>query len=85
MGQDWWGRASCPIETMPKKIRELKAMLRKAGFIPRPGKGSHTVWEHPDLDDKLALSGGDGYDAKTYQEKDVREILRKLQEVQREQ
>lgn len=46
---------------------------------------SHTVWWHPDLDDELALSGGDGYDAKIYQEKDVREILRKLKEVQREQ
>jgi predicted RNA binding protein YcfA (HicA-like mRNA interferase family) len=32
---------------MPKKIRELKAMLRKAGFRWRPGKGSHTIWEHP--------------------------------------
>ncbi len=70
---------------MPKKIRELKALLRKAGFIPRSGKGSHTVWWHPDLDDELALSGGDGHDAKTYQEKDVREILRKLKEVQCEQ
>jgi predicted RNA binding protein YcfA (HicA-like mRNA interferase family) len=49
---------------MPKKIRELKAMLRKAGFFPRPGKGSHTIWEHPDLDDDFTLSGGDGNDAK---------------------
>nr|MDZ8038592.1 type II toxin-antitoxin system HicA family toxin [Nostoc sp. CreGUA01] len=29
---------------MPKKIRELKAMLLKAGFTYRSGKGSHTVW-----------------------------------------
>ena len=70
---------------MPKKIRELKAMLRKAGFFPRPGKGSHTVWEHPDLDDDFTLSGGDGNDAKPYQEKNVRELLRKLKEVQSEQ
>jgi antitoxin HicB len=28
---------------MPKKIRQLKSMLRKTGFSVRPGKGSHTV------------------------------------------
>ncbi len=59
-------------------------MLRKAGFSSRPGKGSHTVWIHPALpSDELTLSGGDGEDAKPYQEKDVRKILRKLNEVQR--
>jgi predicted RNA binding protein YcfA (HicA-like mRNA interferase family) len=68
---------------MPKKIRELKAILRKAGFSFRPGKGSHTVWIHPALPgDELTLSGGDGNDARPYQEKDVREMLRKLKEVQ---
>lgn len=69
---------------MPKKIRELKAMLRKAGFVVKPGKGSHTVWGHPALTAKIVLSGGDGDDAQLYQEKDVREILRKLREVQGE-
>jgi predicted RNA binding protein YcfA (HicA-like mRNA interferase family) len=69
---------------VPKKIRELKAMLRKVGFLPRPGKGSHTVWEHPKLREKLALSGNDSDDARRYQEKDVREFLRKLKEVQDE-
>ncbi len=33
---------------MPKKIRELKEMLRQSGFTQRPGKGSHTNWSHPD-------------------------------------
>ncbi len=33
---------------MPKKIRELKEMLRQSGFTQRPGKGSHTNWTHPD-------------------------------------
>jgi len=69
---------------VPKKIRELKAALRKAGFAPRPGKGSHTVWEHPDLDEEVTLSGNDGDDAKPYQEKYVRRLLRKLKEVQDE-
>lgn len=70
--------------SMPKKIRELKAMLRKAGFFVRSAKGSHTVWSHPALTDKVALSGNDGDDAERYQEKDVRNILRKLKEVQDE-
>jgi len=49
---------------MPKKIRELKAELRKAGFRWRPGKGSHTVWAHPLADKPVVLSGADGRDAK---------------------
>ncbi|MCJ8283712.1 MAG: type II toxin-antitoxin system HicA family toxin, partial [Rivularia sp. ALOHA_DT_140] len=27
---------------MPKKIRELKSLLQKAGFTYQPAKGSHT-------------------------------------------
>ena len=54
-----------------QKIRELKAMLRKAGFFMRPGKGSHTVWEHPGLLDDVTFSGSDGDDAQRYQEKGV--------------
>ncbi|MCC5604345.1 type II toxin-antitoxin system HicA family toxin [Nostoc favosum] len=60
---------------MPKKIRELKAMLLKAGFSYRSGKGSHTVWSHPLLLYSLTLSGKDGADADRYQEKDVRNAL----------
>ncbi len=63
---------------MPKKIRELKAMLRKAGFEQRAGKGSHTVWSHLNLPEKIVLSGRDGNDAKPYQERDVLAALRKL-------
>ena len=66
---------------MPKKIRELKAMLHKAGFTSRPGKGSHTFWVHPALIDRITISGADGDDAQRYQEAAVRSILRKLREV----
>jgi predicted RNA binding protein YcfA (HicA-like mRNA interferase family) len=59
-------------------------MLRKAGFSYRPGKGSHTFWEHPALTERLTLSGSDGDDAQRYQEADVRNILRKLRKVQSE-
>ena len=69
---------------MPKKIRELKAMLRKAGCFSRPGKGSHTIWGHPTTTAKITLSGADGDDAHPYQEKDVRVFLRKLKEMRYE-
>jgi predicted RNA binding protein YcfA (HicA-like mRNA interferase family) len=59
----------------PRKIRELKSDLRRAGFIDRPGKGSHTVWQHPRLANSLTISGRDGDDALPYQEKDVRLAL----------
>jgi predicted RNA binding protein YcfA (HicA-like mRNA interferase family) len=60
---------------MPKKIRELKAMLRKAGFVCRPGKGSHTKWEHPLATRPVVLSGSDGRGAKPYQERLVAEQI----------
>ncbi len=67
---------------MPKKIRELKAMLLKTGFTCRSGKGSHTVWSHPSLSYSLTLSGKDGSDADRYQEKDVRNALKNLEELE---
>ncbi|MBD2513463.1 type II toxin-antitoxin system HicA family toxin [Nostoc sp. FACHB-973] len=70
---------------MPKKIRELKAMLLKAGFTYRSGKGSHTVWSHPLLLYSLTLSGKDGADADRYQEKDVRNVLLEIKQLQEEE
>ncbi|MBV9258692.1 MAG: type II toxin-antitoxin system HicA family toxin [Ktedonobacteraceae bacterium] len=72
------------MEKMPKKIRELKAMLRKAGFVWRPGKGSHTVWEHPKLSNTVTISGGDGSDARRYQEKEVLKVLEMLEDLKNE-
>lgn len=68
---------------MPKKLRELKAMLLRAGFSCRSGKGSHTVWKHPDLTTRVTLSGKDGNDAKPYQEQDVAEAVRLADEKER--
>ena len=64
---------------MPKKIRELKSMLQRAGFSMRAGKGSHTVWTHDKLEESITVSGHDGDDAKPYQEKDVRQIIGKAE------
>ena len=70
---------------MPRKIRELKAELGRAGFMWRPGKGSHTVWWHTLIADEITLSGAEGNDAKPYQERDLRSILAKLHDAQRRQ
>ena len=67
---------------MPKKIRELKSILLKAGFSYRSGKGSHTVWSHTLLPYSLTLSGKDGADANRYQEKDVKNALNDLEKLQ---
>lgn len=69
---------------MPKKIRELKAMLLKAGFTYRSGKGSHTVWSHPLLIYSLTLSGKDGANADRYQEKDVKNALIEVKYLEQE-
>lgn len=61
---------------MPRKGRQLKADLRKAGFLPARQKGSHVVWKHeryPDTTVNLAL--GDGDEARYYQEDDIRDAI----------
>ncbi len=60
---------------MPKKIRELVQALRKFGFLERGGKGSHRNFKHPD-GRKITISGRFGNDAKKYQERDVKKLLR---------
>ena len=67
---------------MPKKICELKAMLKKSGFVllKDRGKGSHTVWEHPNVRNNVILSGKNGKDAQKYQEKRVNEAIIEAQE-----
>lgn len=69
---------------MPKKVRELKQMLQKAGFVllPKRGKGSHSYWLHPLLSKPVVISGKDSKDAKPYQQKDVTEALEELEQLQ---
>ncbi len=65
---------------MPKKIRELKSMLLKAGFklLPKRGKGSHSIYRHPLFSEDVKLSGKDGTDAKPYQEKNVKQAIKEV-------
>ena len=67
---------------MPRKIRQLKAELRAAGCIMRPGKGSHTVWGHALVPYAVTLSGADGDDAKPYQEREIRRYLEEVRKAQ---
>ncbi len=68
---------------MPKKVRELKAMLAKAGFARRPGKGSHSIWVHEKMPElPITIAGKDGDDAKIYLEKQVKQRLKKLEDLQ---
>ena len=69
------------VGVMPKKIRELKAALRKAGFSSKPAKGSHEKWKHEQLSQKIIIAGKDGSDAKPYLEEQVREALERLEQM----
>jgi predicted RNA binding protein YcfA (HicA-like mRNA interferase family) len=69
------------ISPMPRKIRQLKADLRRAGFVVEPirGKGSHVLWahrSHPGI--SVNLAGHDGDDAHRYQEREVREAIAEI-------
>jgi len=66
---------------MPRKIRRLKADLRQAGAQQTAQSGSHTKWKHPLVPGTLVeLAGGDSDDAKPYQERDLKEALRRINE-----
>jgi predicted RNA binding protein YcfA (HicA-like mRNA interferase family) len=60
---------------VPRKIRELIAVLKRAGFLDRGGKGSHRNFTHPCCRLPITISGKSGDDAKPYQERAVREAI----------
>lgn len=68
---------------MPPKVRELVVMLRQAGFVSRTATGTHTFRSPPLLPrQRLSLAGRDRDDAKQYQERQVREALAILRDVE---
>lgn len=62
---------------MPRKIRELIAELKSAGFTDRGGKGSHRNFVHPRVARPVTIAGKPGDDAKQYQE---RAVMRAIEE-----
>ena len=73
---------------MPRKLRELRlrADLRRNGWsIARQSGTSHQIWKHPLIPDReINLVGQDGKDADCYQERDVREGVRRAQAAQQQ-
>ena len=69
---------------MPRKVRQLRADLRRAGWGIVRQTGSHQIWKHPLLPGvEVNLAGQDGADAHRYQERDVREAVRLARDAQR--
>ena len=65
---------------MPRKLRQLIADLERAGFSHVPGgKGSHRKFVHPRFPGFVLISGQEGGDAHHYQEKQVRNAIRRIE------
>jgi len=62
---------------MPPKIKQLIAELERNGFVNRGGKGSHRNFEHFS-GYRVTISGNPGDDARKYQEKIVKDAIRKV-------
>ncbi|MFN8633623.1 MAG: type II toxin-antitoxin system HicA family toxin [Chloroflexota bacterium] len=70
---------------MPRKLRELRADLRRAGFGIDHQAGSHETWKHAHLPGvAVVMAGRDGSDAKPYQETQVRRALAALRTAEEE-
>jgi hypothetical protein len=69
---------------MPRKLRQLKADMRRAGAFQVSQEGSHAKWKHALVaGSMLILSGNDGDDARPYQERAVRDLLRAIAQARR--
>jgi predicted RNA binding protein YcfA (HicA-like mRNA interferase family) len=72
--------ASGTLLGVPRKIRQLVSDLETAGFIRvQGGKGSHRKFRHAKFQGFVLISGHDGDDVQHYQEKQVRNALRRVQ------
>lgn len=71
---------------MPRKVRELRRDLARAGWYIERQKGSHQTWRHPLLPgERVVLAGHDSADAHGYQEDDVREAVARARAARRQQ
>lgn len=71
---------------MPRKLRELRGDMRRAGYSIDRQSGSHEIWMHPDLPGvSVSLAGRDGADAQPYQESQVRRAVDRLRRKKRTQ
>ena len=60
---------------MPRKIRELISDFRKAGFALDRQKSPHRQFKHTSFQGIITLSGGEGDDVKSYQQRQVTKAI----------
>jgi len=63
---------------MPRKVRELRANLRRASSLEvrGRGKGSHSFWRHRDYPDlRTTLSGQVSQNVRDYQESQIAVVI----------
>jgi predicted RNA binding protein YcfA (HicA-like mRNA interferase family) len=60
---------------VPRKLRELIADLKRAGFAQEPARGSHRKFRHPKGVTAILSGHGEGADALPYQERHVRNAI----------
>ena len=60
---------------MPRKVKELIKDLKQAGFYEISGGSSHRKFTHVDYSGAVTVSGKLGSDAKTYQEKQIKQAI----------
>ena len=60
---------------LPRKLRELIADLKHAGFVQEPARGSHRKFRHPKGVTAVLSGHGEGTDALPYQERQVRRLI----------
>lgn len=69
---------------MPRKLRELRADLRRTGWQIARQRGSHQTWKHDLIPERrVTLAGKDSADAKPYQKQAVQEALEEVSERQK--
>lgn len=72
-------------ERMPRKVRELRADLRRDGWSIARQRGSHETWRHPLVSTPVVLAGKDSDDAGRYQEREVQDAIRASREARKRQ
>ena len=70
---------------MPRKKRDIRRDYGRAGSREEMGKGDHTKYRYPGVDETFVVDGRDGADAKPYGEVDLRRALRKIAEAKRKE
>jgi predicted RNA binding protein YcfA (HicA-like mRNA interferase family) len=60
---------------VPRKLRELIADLKRAGFVQEPARGSHRKFRHPRGVTVILSGHGEGADALPYQERQVQRMI----------